>query len=46
MERLYPDTLPRALQREQRRLVLDLELRIPIRIVKFVWGFHLCHTSL
>ena len=36
MEPPYSDTLLRASQREQRRLVLDLELCIPIRIVKFV----------
>lgn len=36
MEPLYSDTLPRASQREQRRSVLDLGLRIPIRILRSV----------
>jgi hypothetical protein len=36
MKPLYSDALLRASQREQIRLVLDFELRIPIRIVKFV----------
>ena len=36
MEHFYSDTLLQASQREQRRLVLDLKLRIPIRIVRFV----------
>ena len=34
MKPLYSDALLRASQREQRRVVLDLELRISIRVVK------------